>query len=477
MFQQTYAIARNTFFESIRQPIMLVVLLIATIAIVLSNPLAAFTMEDDQRMLIDLGLATVFLCGCLLAAFIATNVLGREIDNRTVLTVVSKPVSRPLFVLGKFLGVAAAMTLGTLYMSIVFMITEQHTVLQTARSPLHGPVLVFSFTAFVLGVGAAVWCNFFYGKVFASTVLVILTPLAALAYLFSMMFTAEFKLQPISIGFKPQLWLAIITLWMAILILTAIALAVSTRLGQVMTLVITLGVFIMGMLSDWTLGRPMVKIEETWTQRVRSMTGKEVEGLLGPENLEPLRKWIRDNREAEAYHREKVGPCRLQTEVGKIRGQLKVESESDRMKQIEAMTATITREVAERLQTDLTAAKFAADNLQWPPNGEDMVLALDWPQIIIRASDECETIPNTRTLVFPPAERAVRQTSERLTYFGCVIGRAVLPNFQVMFLSDALTQDHRIPVSYVFRTLLYGVLYIGAALALATFLFQTREVG
>ena len=43
-----------------------------TIALILANPLAAFTMEDDQRMLIDMGLATVFLCGCLLSAFIAT---------------------------------------------------------------------------------------------------------------------------------------------------------------------------------------------------------------------------------------------------------------------------------------------------------------------------------------------------------------------------------------------------------------------
>jgi hypothetical protein len=46
-----------------------------------------------------------------------------------------------------------------------------------------------------------------------------------------------------------------------------------------------------------------------------------------------------------------------------------------------------------------------------------------------------------------------------------------------MFLSDALTQEHIIPTSYVLRTMLYGVLYIGAALALATFMFQTREVG
>ena len=82
MFEQTLAIVRNTFFESIRQPIVLVLLVIATVTLILSNPLAAFTMEDDQRMLIDIGLATIFLCGALLAAFVATGVLRGKSTTR-----------------------------------------------------------------------------------------------------------------------------------------------------------------------------------------------------------------------------------------------------------------------------------------------------------------------------------------------------------------------------------------------------------
>ena len=91
MFGQTLAIIRNTFFESIRQPILLVMLVVATIGLIFCNLLAGFTMEDDQRMMVDLGLSTVFVCGTILAAFIATNVLNREIENLTALTVISKP--------------------------------------------------------------------------------------------------------------------------------------------------------------------------------------------------------------------------------------------------------------------------------------------------------------------------------------------------------------------------------------------------
>ncbi|MDY7108710.1 MAG: ABC-2 transporter permease, partial [Planctomycetota bacterium] len=219
------SIARNTFFESIRQPIVLVVLVAATIFLILSNPLAAFTMEDDQRMMIDIGMATVFLCGALLAAFVATGVLTREIDNKTALTVISKPVSRPLFVIGKFIGVAGALTLATLYMSFVFLLVELHTVLETVRDPIHLPVIAFGVGAAAIGLAASVWCNYFYGRVFSSTTICIMTPLAALAYFFTLMFNERFEPQPIGTDFKADIWLALFALLIAILVLTALAIA------------------------------------------------------------------------------------------------------------------------------------------------------------------------------------------------------------------------------------------------------------
>ena len=276
MFAQTLAIIRNTFFESIRQPILLVMLVVATIGLIFCNLLAGFTMEDDQRMMVDLGLSTVFVCGTILAAFIATNVLNREIENLTALTVISKPVARPIFVLGKFLGVAGALLLATIYLSFVFLLVEMHGVLQTVRQPIHLPVIVFGVGAGVVGVGAALWCNYFYGKVFSSTVFCLVTPLAGVAYLFSLMFDTAFAIQPISVSFDGQLWLALTSITMAVLVLTAIAIAASTRLGQVMTLCTTLGIFLMGMLSDWMFGRQLGRINETWLQRASTLGQTEM---------------------------------------------------------------------------------------------------------------------------------------------------------------------------------------------------------
>lgn len=378
MIEQLLAIVRNTFFESIRQPIMLVVLVVGTILIIMSNLLSGFTMEDDQRMMLDMGMASIFICGVLLAAFVATNVLTREIDNKTVLTVISKPVGRPLFIFGKYLGVAAALSLATLYLSLVFALVELHGVQQTVRDPYHQPVLTFGTLAGLLGIGTAIWCNYFYGRVFASTVLCITTPLALLAYILSMMFTADFTPQSMSIGFKPDHWMAVICMHMAILVLTAIAIAVSTRLGQVMTLCVTLGVFLAGLLSDWFVGGRIKGLEAAWLARATE------QGLTTSQTIE------------------------------------------------RAITLT---------------------------TGETM---RSTPEIITTA-----TVPLTQMAI----------GSETMQYGFWWVAYSILPNLQVLWLSDAITQKHVIPVSYVISVLIYGVLSIIVALALATILFQRREVG
>ncbi len=379
MFGQTLAIIRNTFFESIRQPILLVMLVVATIGLIFCNLLAGFTMEDDQRMMVDLGLSTVFLCGTLVAAFIATNVLNREIENLTALTVISKPVARPVFELGKFLGVAGALVLATVYLSFVFLLVEMHGVLETVRQPIHLPVIVFGVGAGGLSIAAALWCNYFYGKVFSSTVICLVTALAGLAYLFSLMFDTGFAVQPISVSFDGQLWLALTSIMMAILVLTAIAIAASTRLGQVLTLCTTLGIFLMGMLSDWMFGRELHRIREMWLQRASALGQTEI---------------ISETRVVEL-----VSTGEVQTKT-------------------------------EQIEQALAPLSSFADGL-----------------------------------------------AERIEYAAYWTAYAVLPNFQVFWLSDGVTQDHVIPPGYVGLTLIYGPLYILAALSVAVILFQRREVG
>ncbi len=377
MLQQILAIIRNTFFESVRQPVVLVVLVAASLLIVLSNPLSAFTMDENQRMLIDIGLATIFMSAALLSGFIATSVLGREISNKTALTVISKPVGRPLFVLGKFLGVALAMMLATLFLFLVFMLVETHAVLETVQDPIHLPVVLFGSAAFLLGWLVAGWCNYFYNMVFTSSVIFFTTPLMLLAWFLSINFGPDFSSRPMGMGIKPELWLALVAMMMAILMMCAIAVAVSTRAGQLMTILVTVGLFLLGLLSDSIFLSRIKDMEAIWLAKAKE------QGLT------------------------------LQEETTKSINFISGES-------------------------------------------SEYIEIIDVPTI-------------------PLMDLATGQ--EKVTYWLYVAGYDILPNFQVLWLTDAITQNHVIPTSYVIEAIFYGLAYSVSAIAVGVILFQRREVG
>lgn len=113
---------------------------------VLDVDLAAFALEDDDQLLIDRDLSTLVIIGLLLAASTATGVLTREIDNTSVLTVVSKRVPRAALVTGKSSGVAGAITLASWVLALVCLPAVRHRVQTRVRmdETFDLPVLVFS---------------------------------------------------------------------------------------------------------------------------------------------------------------------------------------------------------------------------------------------------------------------------------------------------------------------------------------------
>lgn len=251
MIQQILTIARNTFVEAIRQPIYVVLLIAATALLVVNPSLSAYTLDDDNKILVDMGLSTLFLAGLLLSAFTATGVLSTEIENRTVLTVISKPVSRPAFVTGKYLGVAAALGVAFWTLTLIFLLTVRHEVLQRAMDPFDMPVIVFGVLAGVLAILGATLANYFYHWVFTSTFVFSFAGLMTLSLAMVLMINKEWQFQSIATDLDPQLITALLLVFEAVLILTAIAVACSTRLGQVMTLVVCVLVFLMGLTSHY----------------------------------------------------------------------------------------------------------------------------------------------------------------------------------------------------------------------------------
>lgn len=253
---QLLTIARNTFIESIRQPVFVVLILVGILALVMNPSLAAYTMDDDNKLLIDLGLSTIFLISLLLAAFTATGVIAQEIESKTVMTVVSKPVPRPIFILGKYLGVIGALALAYITLAGLFMLTQRHGVMQTASDRFDGPVILFGSLAIFGSLGLATLGNYLFRWVFTSVLALSLTVSMTVAVLLVLMISKQWTFQSPLAELHGEhnemllITLGLVLIFEAVAVLAAVAVAASTRLGQVMTLVICVGVFLVGIVSN-----------------------------------------------------------------------------------------------------------------------------------------------------------------------------------------------------------------------------------
>lgn len=114
------AIAHNTFREAIRDKILYGFLFFAVCIILFSLVLGQLSLGEQLRTTIDVGLSGISLFSVLIAIFIGINLLNKEIQKRTIFPVLSKPVSRPAYLLGKFLGIAAVLLVQICLMLLVF---------------------------------------------------------------------------------------------------------------------------------------------------------------------------------------------------------------------------------------------------------------------------------------------------------------------------------------------------------------------
>lgn len=118
-------IAGNTLRETVRQPVFWIIIFLSIGLMWLTSRLPLWTiggLEADEVMAKDIGLASVTLCGLLVALFASSSVVSDELEKKTALTVLSKPVSRSQFVVGKFLGIALAVAMACLISGAALLI-------------------------------------------------------------------------------------------------------------------------------------------------------------------------------------------------------------------------------------------------------------------------------------------------------------------------------------------------------------------
>jgi len=248
-------IAKNTFIETLRQPVYSIIIIAALLLYFISPSLTMYTMSDDNKLLREIGLSTLFLTSLFIAIFSAAGAVAQEIENKTITTVLSKPVQRPIFIIAKFLGVTAAVVLAHYICTIALLMAIRHGVLETVNDTHDWTVIgaagVIVFAVLVLSA----FFNYAYDWKFSSTAMVLTGIFATFGIIFLTFIDRNWQFKPQENGINAVDIYGSILLLLAALIIVALAVALSSRFNIVVTLSACIGIFLLGLVSDYTFGR------------------------------------------------------------------------------------------------------------------------------------------------------------------------------------------------------------------------------
>ncbi|MGB3296088.1 MAG: ABC transporter permease subunit [Phormidesmis sp.] len=174
-FDRIWTIARNVFLEVVRDRILYVVGVFGIVMVLAITMLPEVAAGTEDKLIIDTGLAAINLLSLFVVVFIGTGLINKEIEKKTVLVLISKPVSRLEFILGKHLGLSLvmAMLISALTALMLILLTLSGVPFQFGLLLL---AVFFMFLEMVLLTAAALM----FGVV-TSTVLATLMTLAIFA--------------------------------------------------------------------------------------------------------------------------------------------------------------------------------------------------------------------------------------------------------------------------------------------------------
>src|SRR5580658_3665819 len=266
--RQFFTISVNAFMELVRQPIFLL-LMTGSVAfeIFLAVPYY-FAFGDEPKLVENSVLAVMFLSGLFGAVLSASSSLAREIRSGTALAVLSKPVGRSQFLLAKFAGLAAALTVLT-YVNMVGVLLASKMAFDAYGSTDVKALEIFG-GAIALSYAVGGFSNFFLRRSFVSDTVFAMLVLCTVAAFIIFQYTTQMQ----SLGTRAEVnWNLLpagILILFALWILAALALACSTRLDTIPSLAICSAFFLIGLMSDYFFGQRAAR-GELWASTLYSV--------------------------------------------------------------------------------------------------------------------------------------------------------------------------------------------------------------
>jgi len=170
MTGRLWAIAYNTFREAVRDRVLYNLVLFALLIVGASIIFGQVSIEINRIVLINLGLTAISLFGIVIAIFIGIGLVSKEIEKKTLYTVLAaRPVRRREFIAGKFLGLVMTLTVNALLMSVGFFAAVLYVSHGLGRGDLQlVTAIYFILLEFVLITALALLFSTFSTPVFSS---------------------------------------------------------------------------------------------------------------------------------------------------------------------------------------------------------------------------------------------------------------------------------------------------------------------
>ncbi len=116
------AIAKNTYREAVRSKLFLLLTVFSIAFILFSKIVSLLVISSSEKIILDLGLAIIEIFTILLSILISVNLFYKERDKRTIFNILSKPISREQFILGKFLGLSLTLFVSLVILGVIFFL-------------------------------------------------------------------------------------------------------------------------------------------------------------------------------------------------------------------------------------------------------------------------------------------------------------------------------------------------------------------
>jgi len=454
-----YQIAKNTFRETLREPIYLLLLLTALALIGIFPVFTMFVFREQVKLVVDSAMATTMVIGWLVAVLSASHAISREIENGTALLLLSKPVQRPVFIIAKIVGILAALAVFWLLCALAALISirvakDQFRIDNTAMAIYFG---VLALSMILAGIHNYVTRSSFP-----------MAAVLALLVLFPLMTVGIYHL-PVGgerVGLSMETVPALVLILYSVWAMGSLATALSTRFGLVSNLLLCCVIFLGGLMSDYLFGR---HAREVWSDSVPRGGGAlwmssysfvptevlDVGRWSVPERLDTAERFIVWSAAATPSRLPMLG---------------------SRPAEVWRDSAEWVRDPADLREAPLYLGRYDAAALTWETlriageAGAPGAAPADaaFTSHVFRRSAHRPRVPAGGTYREPRPAPGSRVAS---------VLHACLPNWQLFWMADALAAKRPIPAAYVAFGGLYAVLVVAFFMLLAVALFWQREVG